>query len=83
MANRNRPFTVTVVTACRNAAGSPDFALTVVRVTPAEFANGVHYDLVEERLAEAGYEKPWVHFDDHEAPRFLIPAVKQYLGLPA
>jgi hypothetical protein len=54
-----------------------------VQVTTAEYANGVHDDLVEERLAVAGYEKPWVHVDDREAPRFLIPAVKQYLTLPA
>jgi hypothetical protein len=83
MAHRNRPFRITVVTACRNGAGSPDFALTEVRVTPAEYADGVHYDRAEERLAAAGYEAPWVHFDDREAPRFLIPAVKQYLNLPA
>jgi hypothetical protein len=72
-----------VITTCRYAAGSPDCALTVVQVTPAEFANGVHDDRVEERLAEAGYKKPWVHFDDPKAPGFLIPAVKQYIGLPA
>ena len=72
-----------MITACRYAAGSPDFALTVVQVTPAEFANGVHDDRVEERLAEAGYEKPWVPFDDREAPGFLIPAVKQHFNLPA
>jgi hypothetical protein len=83
MVHKNSAFAITVVTACRNAAGSPDFALTEVQVTPAEYANGVHYELVEERLAEAGYEKPWVHFDDREAPGFLIPAVKQYLNLPA
>ena len=72
-----------MITARRYAAGSPDFALTVVQVTPAQFANGVHDDCVEERLAAVGYEKPWVHFDDREAPGFLILAVKQYLNLPA
>jgi hypothetical protein len=72
-----------VITACRTAAGLPDFALTAVQVTPAEFANGVHDDRAEERRAAAGYEGPWVHFDDREAPRFLLPAVKRYLNLPA
>jgi len=83
MVHKNSAFAVTVVTACRNAAGSPDFARTVVQVTPAEFANGVHDDRVEERLAQAGYEKPSVHSDERQAPGLLIPAVKQYIGLPA
>jgi hypothetical protein len=64
-------------------AASPDFALTVVQVRAAEFANGVHDDRVDERRAAAGYEKPWVPFDHREAPGFLIAAVKQYTGLPA
>ena len=39
--------TLTVVTACLNAGGTPDFALTEVEVTHAEYANGVHCDLAE------------------------------------
>jgi hypothetical protein len=83
MVHKNSTFGITVVTACRNAAGSPDFALTEVRVTPAEYADSVYYDRVEECLAAVDYEAPWVHFDDREAPHFLIPAVNQYLNLPA
>ena len=66
-----------VVTACVRADGTPDFALTEVEVTPEEYADGVHYDLVEELLCEDGYEKPFVHFDEFEAPGFLLPAVRQ------
>src|SRR5262245_13891443 len=70
---------VTVVTACMTGAGLPDFALTVVEVTPEEADNGVHYYLAEAQLPEAGYGEPFVHFAGAEAPAFLVPAVRQYL----
>ena len=73
---------VTVISAVMNASGLPDFALTEVEVTPDEAANGVQYDRVKERLVADGYEEPFVHFAGCEAPNFLIPAVRQYLGLP-
>ena len=72
---------LTVVTACLNAGGTPDFALTEVEVTHAEYANGVHCDLAEQRLVAAGYEEPFLHFDEEDAPVFLVPAVRQYLGV--
>jgi hypothetical protein len=71
---------VTVVSAVMRADGFADFAITQVEVTPEEYDNGVHYLLVEESLAERGYEEPWVHFDELEAPAFLHPAVKDYLN---
>ncbi len=71
---------IAVVTACVNANGAPDFALTTIAVTYEEYANGVHYELVEERLRDDDYEAPFVHFDAIEAPSFLHPAVRQYLG---
>jgi hypothetical protein len=70
---------IAVVTACMCANGTPDFALMEVEVTYDEYENGVHYDLVEDRLHDACYEQPYVHFDAHESPAFLHPAVKQYL----
>ena len=73
---------LTVVSACMSASGTPDFALNRVEVTQEEYENGVHYDLVEQRLARAGYEEPYVHFDEGEAPRFLVPAVRHYLRRP-
>jgi len=70
---------ITVVTACVSADGTPDFALNTVEVTHDEYENGVHYDLVEDHLADAGYGEPLVHFDEFDAPAFLHPAVREYL----
>ena len=68
---------VTVVSACMRPNGTPCFVLNKVEVTPDARANGVHYLPAEARLVREGYEEPWVHFDESEAPFFLIPAVKQ------
>jgi hypothetical protein len=72
---------IAVVTACMCADGTPDFALNVVEVSHEEYENGVHYDFVEDQLADAGYEEPFVHFDNLEAPAFLHPAVEKYLRI--
>jgi len=76
------PRKLSVVTACLNAGGIPDFALTEVEVTHEEYANGVHCDLVEERLVEEGYEEPFLHFDGLDAPDFLVAAARRYFGEP-
>ncbi len=70
---------VTVVTACTRADGLPDFALTRVEVTGEAVDNGIHHYLAEADLLEAGFEGPFVHFDEDEAPPFLLPAVREYL----
>jgi hypothetical protein len=75
--------TIAIVTACMCADGSPDFALTEVAVTPEEAENGMHYFLAEEQLLKRDYEEPFVHFDQHEGPAFLHPAVHKYLELLA
>jgi hypothetical protein len=72
---------LSIATACMNADGCPDFALTTVTATPEQLANGYHYCLAEEQLLARGYEEPFVHFDADEGPAFLHPAVRQYLGL--
>lgn len=72
--------TVTVVSACRASDGRPTFALTEVEVTHEEYENGVHYDLVEDRLKDAGYEVPYLHFDETDAPSFLVAGVTAYLA---
>ena len=51
-----------VVTAYMRPDGVPDFTLTEVKVTDDEYANGVHYDLVEAQLGERGFEEPLIHF---------------------
>jgi hypothetical protein len=70
---------IQVVTAYVRPDGCPDFTLTEVSVTQDEYENGIHYDLVEDLLGQAGYEEPFTHFDELDAPPFLLPAVKQYL----
>jgi hypothetical protein len=81
MPTRSDANLVAIVTACMNADGTPDFALTEVMVTPEQAENGVHYALAEARLLERGYEEPFVHYAADEAPAFLHEAVRQYLGL--
>ena len=72
---------IAIVTACTDANGSPDFVLNTVQATPEEIANGIHYYLAEALLLEDGYEPPFVHFDEDEAPDFLLPTIREYLGL--
>jgi hypothetical protein len=81
MPERHNPRPIAVVTACMNANGSPEFAITTVSVTQDELDNGVHYYLVEADLLEAGYEEPFVHFDETESPPFLHAAVRRHLAL--
>jgi hypothetical protein len=73
---------ITVATACMSADGTPDFALTTVAVSDEEAANGRHYELADAQLLDRGYEEPFVHFGEGEGPAFLLPAVREYLGLP-
>ena len=72
---------ITVVSAYRTAAGTPAFALNTVEVTQKEIENGIHFYLVEGQLLEEGRQEPFVHFDEEESPAFLIPSVRQHLGL--
>jgi hypothetical protein len=83
MPERNGRRPIAVVTACLRPDGTPAFALNEITVTPEEAANGIHYYLAEAQLLEGGYEEPFVHFDEGEAPAFLVPAVREYLGVPA
>ena len=68
---------IAVVTACMSVSGLPQFVLNEVEVTAEEAANGVHYYLVEADLQQGGYEEPYTHFDQFEAPAFLHPAVRR------
>jgi hypothetical protein len=74
--------TIAVVTACMTRAGFPEFVLNEVAVTEDEIENGIHFYLAEANALEAGYEEPFVNFDEEEAPDFLLAGVRQYLGLP-
>jgi hypothetical protein len=77
--NGKRPMAI--VSACMNANGCPAFALNQVEVTQEDIDNGIHYYLVEAQLLEAGYEEPFVYFDETEAPPFLHAAVRQFLSV--
>lgn len=81
MSHRTEKHPVSVVTACMKPDGTPTFALHTVGVTTEEIANGLHYDLVEMQLLKGGYEEPFVHFAEHEAPAFLHAGVRRLLGV--
>jgi hypothetical protein len=51
-----------VATACIGSDGVPTFAYTEVAVTLEEYRNGIHVDLVEERLVAGHCDEPYVHF---------------------
>lgn len=68
---------VSVVTACMTRQGTPTFVRTEVAVSKDELENGVNYALAESKLFVDGYEEPFVHFAEDEAPEFLLPAVRQ------
>lgn len=70
---------VEVVTAYIRPDGLPDFALNEAHVTQEEYANGVHYAMVDAILDERGFDETRSHFDEFEAPAFLFPAVRNYL----
>lgn len=72
--------TIAIVSACMKRDGTPTFALNQVQVSQEEAENGIHYYLAEAELLEAGYDEPYVHFSEDEAPAFLFPAVLQHLA---
>jgi hypothetical protein len=72
---------ITIVSAYMNANGCPDLTLNQIEVTHDEAENGIHFYLVEADLLEAGFEEPFVHFDEFDGPAFLHSSVRQYLGL--
>jgi hypothetical protein len=83
MPNSTGKRRIAIVTACMNSNGSPEFVLNEAVVSQEEAENGIHYYLAEADLFLHGYEEPFVHFDQDEAPAFLHPAVRKHLGLPS
>ena len=81
MSNWTGERRMTIVSACTNANGSPELVMTEVMVTMEQVENGIHYYLAEADLIEAGYEEPFVHFDQDEAPVFLLVGLKLHVGL--
>lgn len=60
--------TYKVVVAAVNAAGSPDFFFCKVNCLPADYNEGIHYEIAKQAAKENGYEKPMVAFDELDAP---------------
>jgi hypothetical protein len=79
MAVRPEKRSMTIVSACMRQDGLPAFALTEVQVSQEEVDNGVHFDLAEAQLLRQGYDEPFVHFPEQEAPPFLHDAVRRHL----
>jgi hypothetical protein len=81
MADSPGKRTVAIVSACMSCDGTPALVLNEVAVSEDEILNGIHYYLAEAQLLNDGYEEPFVHFDQNEAPAFLHAAVRNRLGL--
>lgn len=81
MSAANVTRNVAIVSACMRADGTPTFARTEVEVTDDQAENGIQYYLAEAELLKAGFEEPFVHFAEDEAPAFLFPAVEQHPGV--
>lgn len=67
-------LTLHIAVACRNASGMPDLPLFTVRATPEEYELGIHYDKAEALAEDAGYERPFVSFDDTELKAIVSAA---------
>lgn len=70
---------VRVYVACTNSSGSPDFAFADVEVGEEGFNLGEHYDLAEKEFLCQMLEKPFVMFDELEAPQWLKDNVDKYV----
>lgn len=57
-----------VAVACRNASGEADLPVFEIKVSQHDYDLGLHYDLAEANAEAAGYERPFVCFDEAEQP---------------
>jgi len=63
-----------VAVACRNASGESDMPIFTVFVTAEEYDLGIHHDKAEALADNAGYERPFVCFDDSEHSAIITAA---------
>lgn len=63
--------TLRIAVACRNASGMADMPIFTVTITDEEYDLGIHYEKAEASAVDAGYEKPFVCFDDAEQDAIL------------
>ncbi len=66
--------TMNIAVACHNASGVPDMPVFSVTVSDTDYAYGIHYDKAKALAADAGYERPFVCFDDTEQNAILSAA---------
>lgn len=59
--------------ACKNSQGEPDLFYVTVTASKEEIDNGDHYDTAAYFANKAGYEGPYVAFDENDsAGKFLM-----------
>ena len=69
--NQQEMINQKVAVACINANGMADVFVTEIQVTQENLELGVHYDVASRDAEDAGYEAPFVCFDEAEIPALL------------
>lgn len=64
-------LTIRCVLACRNSEGAPDLFPAIVDCTQEQYDNGEHYEAVESSASEAGYEEPYLCFDENDKKNLI------------
>lgn len=72
--------TITVVAACVKA-GKPALVLNEVTTDQARIEEGYHIRVTRNKLEREGYEAPFLMWDEHDAPPFLIPGIRAHLNI--
>ena len=63
---------VLVITFCHDSNGAPTAVAMFCQATAKRVREGEHYERVFAALQIRGYEAPMVHFDEMEAPKWMI-----------
>jgi hypothetical protein len=66
--------TLCIAVACRKASGMSVLPVFRIAVTDEEYDLGLHYEQAEALAETAGYEGPFVSFDDAEQDAILSAA---------
>jgi len=71
---------VTIIAACTNASGEPDFTSVTVDVSKEQYENGEHYDLAGKKLLNNGFDEPFVLFDARDVKALCWGKIKKALA---
>lgn len=77
---KNHPKSVRVLVSCRDASGTPTFHGVRVTVTPAQYANGEHYDLARGKAEEARYSNVGLCYDEDDLIARIFSHLWQQYG---